>query len=71
MPDVIKFRCPKCGSESGLLRVTADPDDPNAKDKLAGAVCASCRHPVSDEDIKAQALDIIRQLIPDPDGKTS
>lgn len=60
MPNIIKYRCPQCGSTDGLLKL---PGKPNPENKLAGAVCAKCGHPLSDEEIKAQAGTIVDDLV--------
>ena len=66
MANVIKYRCPQCGSTDGLLKIRGEP---NPENKLAGAVCANCGRPFSDEELKAQAGAIIDNLVKGLRGK--
>jgi uncharacterized membrane protein YvbJ len=48
----IPFICPKCGSDI-TLRVSQEV---KSLDDLIGAPCAQCGHPLTEDEVKRQAL---------------
>ncbi len=60
MSDIIDIPCPKCGNKT--FRATAQPE---GIDDLKGAVCTNCGYAITEDDIKAQAVDIATSRIQD------
>jgi DNA-directed RNA polymerase subunit RPC12/RpoP len=50
----IPFTCSQCGSDI-KLRVSAEPKN---LDDLIGASCANCGHPLTEDEVKKQAMKI-------------
>ena len=53
MNSDLNFKCPQCGHE----RFEVTPER-HVEGSLAGAICAACSRELTDDDIKAQALEI-------------
>ena len=57
---IAKFKCPICGSNEGLFRSSRKIE---TYDDLIGTICASCGHPLTDEEVKRQAAQIAEEII--------
>ena len=49
--DNPKYKCPKCGSEDGILAASKEV---SSYDDLIGATCKACGAPFDDESFKDQ-----------------
>ena len=60
MSDVVPFVCKRCGSQTFKTE-----SEPKTYEDFLGAVCAKCGAVVTDEDTKAQAVEIADRLLKD------
>lgn len=54
--STIRFSCPSCGNQSFKLGA-----EPRSISEFNGAICANCCHALTEDDIKARAIEIARE----------